>query len=106
MKNIGVFQIIIAVALLCSLTVTHSGHGIRLQQPFLFSNSRKDYISPQKPDTDSGRLVSRVDTLIQLSRPLKVLLVVEPSPFSYVSGYTNRFEEMLTNMREAGDEGM
>jgi sulfoquinovosyltransferase len=35
--------------------------------------------------------------------PLKVLLVVEPTPFSYVSGYANRFKEMLGNLKAAGD---
>lgn len=35
--------------------------------------------------------------------PLKVLLVVEPTPFNYVCGYANRFKEMLRNLRTAGD---
>ena len=25
----------------------------------------------------------------------KILLIVEPTPFTYISGYTNRFKEML-----------
>jgi sulfoquinovosyltransferase len=29
------------------------------------------------------------------SHPLKVLLLVEPNPFTYVSGYSNRFKETL-----------
>lgn len=35
---------------------------------------------------------------------MKVLLLVEPTPFNYVSGYANRFKEMLGYMKEAGDE--
>jgi sulfoquinovosyltransferase len=36
--------------------------------------------------------------------PLKVLLLVEPTPFNYVSGYANRFKEMLRHLKRAGDE--
>lgn len=36
--------------------------------------------------------------------PRKVCLMVEPTPFTHVSGYSNRFKEMLKFMREAGDE--
>ena len=36
--------------------------------------------------------------------PLKVLLMVEPTPFNYVSGYANRFKEMLKFLRQAGDD--
>ena len=36
--------------------------------------------------------------------PMKVGLLVEPTPFGYVSGYKNRFEEMLKFMKKAGDK--
>ena len=36
--------------------------------------------------------------------PLKVLVLVEPTPFNYVCGYANRFKEMLSFLRKAGDE--
>ncbi|KAJ1439355.1 hypothetical protein B484DRAFT_323599 [Ochromonadaceae sp. CCMP2298] len=35
---------------------------------------------------------------------MKVLLLVEPTPFNYVSGYANRFKEMLKYLKNAGDE--
>jgi sulfoquinovosyltransferase len=34
----------------------------------------------------------------------RVLLVVEPTPFTYISGYANRFKEMLKHLKDAGDE--
>lgn len=37
-------------------------------------------------------------------KPLKVLLIVEPTPFNYVSGYANRFKEMLRYLKQGGDE--
>lgn len=42
--------------------------------------------------------------LLDAKPPMKVLLLVEPTPFNYVSGYANRFKEMLGYMRQAGDE--
>lgn len=35
--------------------------------------------------------------------PLKVLLMVEPTPFNYVSGYANRFKETLRHLHKYGD---
>ena len=36
--------------------------------------------------------------------PRKVLLMVEPTPFTHVSGYSNRFKEMLKFLSKAGDD--
>lgn len=36
--------------------------------------------------------------------PKKILLMVEPTPFTHVSGYANRFKEMLKFLSKAGDE--
>ena len=36
--------------------------------------------------------------------PRKVFLMVEPTPFTHVSGYANRFNEMLKYLSKAGDE--
>ncbi|XP_022743278.1 sulfoquinovosyl transferase SQD2-like isoform X1 [Durio zibethinus] len=40
------------------------------------------------------------------SRPRRIALFVEPSPFSYVSGYKNRFQNFIRYLREMGDEVM
>ena len=37
-------------------------------------------------------------------KPLKIALLVEPTPFNYVSGYSNRFKEMLKFLHKAGDQ--
>ena len=34
----------------------------------------------------------------------KVALLVEPTPFTHVSGYANRFKEMLKHLENVGDE--
>jgi len=36
--------------------------------------------------------------------PRKICLMVEPTPFTHVSGYANRFKEMLKFMQKAGDK--
>ena len=36
--------------------------------------------------------------------PLNVGLMVEPTPFTHVSGYSNRYKEMLTYLKKAGDK--
>eukprot|EP00904_Undaria_pinnatifida_P010657 jgi/Undpi1/6721/HiC_scaffold_20.g09200.m1 len=36
--------------------------------------------------------------------PMKVALLVEPTPFTHISGYSNRFREMLKFLKKAGDE--
>ena len=41
--------------------------------------------------------------LLQSQPPRKVCLMVEPTPFTYVSGYANRFKEMLKFLKYAGD---
>ncbi|KAL0316382.1 UNVERIFIED_CONTAM: Sulfoquinovosyl transferase SQD2 [Sesamum radiatum] len=40
------------------------------------------------------------------SSPRRIALFVEPSPFSYVSGYKNRFQNFIKYLREMGDEVM
>ncbi|XP_059667937.1 sulfoquinovosyl transferase SQD2 [Cornus florida] len=40
------------------------------------------------------------------SKPRRIALFVEPSPFSYVSGYKNRFQNFIRYLREMGDEVM
>lgn len=40
---------------------------------------------------------------LDATKPKRVLLCVEPTPFNYISGYANRFKEMLNYMKKAGD---
>jgi sulfoquinovosyltransferase len=37
-------------------------------------------------------------------KPRRVVLFVEPSPFSYISGYKNRYQYFIRYLRELGDE--
>ncbi|KAL4587271.1 hypothetical protein LXL04_000139 [Taraxacum kok-saghyz] len=48
---------------------------------------------------------SQVESEI-VTRPRRIALFVEPSPFAYVSGYKNRFQNFIKYLREMGDEVM
>lgn len=56
--------------------------------------------------TTSGNDGSIVDVVPPLRRspPRNVALLVEPTPFTHVSGYANRFNEMLRYLAKAGDD--
>ncbi|GMI01086.1 hypothetical protein TrST_g9322 [Triparma strigata] len=42
--------------------------------------------------------------LLSQNPPMKIALLVEPTPFNYVSGYSNRYNEMLRYIKQAGDD--
>ncbi len=55
------------------------------------------------PVSDYSSLRSRL-LLDNPQAPIKVLLIVEPTPFGYTSGYSNRFKEMLQHIKDCGDD--
>lgn len=52
--------------------------------------------------SDMGQTAEDIPLLTQHPRR-KVALLVEPTPFTHVSGYSNRFKEMLRYLKEGGD---
>lgn len=60
-----------------------------------------------EPST-SGRAASEAHGAESLmgagDKPKKICLFVEPSPFSHVSGMKNRFQSLIKNLRQEGDE--
>uniref|UniRef100_A0A0E0LG15 Glycosyltransferase subfamily 4-like N-terminal domain-containing protein n=1 Tax=Oryza punctata TaxID=4537 RepID=A0A0E0LG15_ORYPU len=68
----------------------------RLPQKPLCLPSESD---PADTDADASSASSSLD-----SRPRRIALFVEPSPFAYVSGYKNRFQNFIKYLREMGDE--
>ncbi|KAL9250470.1 Sulfoquinovosyl transferase SQD2-like protein [Drosera capensis] len=53
-------------------------------------------------EEEEGPILEEIET----SRPRRIALFVEPSPFAYVSGYKNRFQNFIKYLREMGDEVM
>jgi hypothetical protein len=68
----------------------------------------------ENPQTASTRSVQSSTALqmaaasdvppLKRNPPRRICLMVEPTPFTHVSGYANRFKEMLKFMQKAGDE--
>ncbi|WOL14960.1 sulfoquinovosyl transferase SQD2 [Canna indica] len=52
-----------------------------------------DEVAPPVAEDDEGS-----------SKPRRIALFVEPSPFAYISGYKNRFQNFIKHLREMGDE--
>lgn len=51
------------------------------------------------------RNVAAISTAGQFT-PSKVAIFVEPSPFSHISGMKNRFESLIKNLKDQGDDVM
>lgn len=60
--------------------------------------------SPDPSSHEDGDDWSETDPLHVISASKRILLMVEPSPFTYICGYANRFNEMLRFLSRAGDE--
>lgn len=62
----------------------------------------------EAPDNTAAPLLVRVEADVAdaewSSRPHRIALFVEPSPFAYISGYKNRFQNFIKHLREMGDE--
>lgn len=56
-------------------------------------------MSPMTYNSDSANAPP-----LKRNPPRKICLMVEPTPFTHVSGYSNRFKEMLRYLSKAGDE--
>lgn len=88
-------NLIITLLLLSTLCVVHSlffAKNVRVRKTFDVKQSV------------SSDVESKPVPPLCTEPPLKILLLVEPTPFNYVSGYANRFKEMLKFLSIAGDE--
>lgn len=92
--------LLIAELALCWMAVTDAFHV----SSTTFSGT-KVYAPMTKLSTSSSLQMNAGNDAPPLNRnpPRKVLLMVEPTPFTHVSGYANRFKEMLKFLRKAGD---
>jgi sulfoquinovosyltransferase len=54
--------------------------------------------------TCSADRVGDGDLSSESIKPMRILLIVEPTPFNYISGYANRFQETLRAFRKLTDD--
>jgi hypothetical protein len=60
------------------------------------NNNKNSPAAPFDPNSDTAPPLKR-------NPPRRICLMVEPTPFTHVSGYANRFKEMLKFLQKAGD---
>ncbi|KAI4324462.1 hypothetical protein MLD38_029951 [Melastoma candidum] len=79
--------------------------GIARRRMTFFAENRKEKVEDgaEEEEEESAPLVFDSENS---SRPRRIVLFVEPSPFAYVSGYKNRFQNFIRYLREMGDEVM
>ncbi len=51
----------------------------------------------------TNKMIS-ISRLNQFSPPRKIAMIIEPTPFTHISGYGNRFRYLLQNLARAGDD--
>lgn len=91
------------------ITTTSNKRGTRFKgkafrgRPFLAASNNMTIIEYRDDEEENPPplLESEMN-----SRPRRIALFIEPSPFSYVSGYKNRFQNFIKYLREMGDEVM
>ncbi|KAG6596357.1 Sulfoquinovosyl transferase SQD2, partial [Cucurbita argyrosperma subsp. sororia] len=62
-------------------------------------------IAEVRPEDGEDDIPPLLDPEIN-SKPRRIALFIEPSPFAYVSGYKNRFQNFIRYLLEMGDEVM
>eukprot|EP00594_Rhizosolenia_setigera_P019975 CAMPEP_0178978168 /NCGR_PEP_ID=MMETSP0789-20121207/24976_1 /TAXON_ID=3005 /ORGANISM="Rhizosolenia setigera, Strain CCMP 1694" /LENGTH=508 /DNA_ID=CAMNT_0020667811 /DNA_START=226 /DNA_END=1752 /DNA_ORIENTATION=- len=61
-------------------------------------------VSASNAGTDYSSFESTDAPPLNRAPPRKIALIVEPTPFTHVSGYSNRFKEMLRYLKKADDK--
>lgn len=86
------------ILLACSLSVV-----LGFQGPTAGSTGANTAVPPMDSSTalDNAKLTN---PLKKKKKPKRICLMVEPTPFTHVSGYANRFKEMLKFLNKAGDQ--
>ena len=73
------------------------------EQSSVSSLSSSSSSSSSSSNTNTGTSVPTPPPL-RRNPPRKICLMIEPTPFTHVSGYANRFQEMLKFLRKANDQ--
>lgn len=78
-------------------------NGDKLEDPSSFSTTSKSVVGMSSSSNSDGSPALTFPPLKE-SPPRKICLMVEPTPFTHISGYSNRFNYMLKFLKEAGDD--
>jgi len=90
-----------------SYSIAHSFQRNRLQRfggiGKVNAISSTASVETEQSGSKSEVILKRKIPPLDAEPPLRVLVLVEPTPFTYISGYANRFKEMLRYLKDAGD---
>jgi len=84
--HLGLIALIVVTAVSAFSSSNHR-HGIPRAQLKMSSTKSSDVVIPP----------------LRRTKPRKIALFIEPTPFTYVCGYSNRFKELLRFLSKAGD---
>ncbi|XP_043702416.1 sulfoquinovosyl transferase SQD2-like [Telopea speciosissima] len=107
-SHLPVSAIISSCRLLCKqrhllrFTEANRGTGKRSAAPLSVKNMAITEIREEEEE-EAPPLLEEIEGAF---KPRRIALFVEPSPFAYVSGYKNRFQNFIKYLREMGDEVM
>ena len=54
--------------------------------------------------SNTAEVEDPIPQCLAIPNPLRVCLMVEPSPFTFVSGYANRFQELLRHLKVSKEQ--
>ncbi len=87
--------------LLCIIHYHVSNWGAKVRQRFL--RLRKEENNTTNSDANNKK-ISTSSLNHRFSPPRKIAMIIEPTPFTHISGYGNRFRYLLKNLARAGDD--
>jgi len=124
--NLAAFALLFGVVFTCSSAFSPAARMVVMPQtstssrfgesPAPASSSTNPASTFKNNDRSSQTSLSHTGTTLKYSSggsdvpplrrspPRKICLMVEPTPFTHVSGYANRFKEMLKFLAKAGDD--
>ena len=74
---------------------------------WLYASGSNAFTAPQNTRVASPLFQTAQSSdapILKRNPPRRIALLVEPTPFTHVSGYANRFKEMLKFLSKAGDK--
>lgn len=80
----------------------HLGGGVRARRASALRATTTVPPPATSPSADDDDVAAMLP--LDAAEPMRVGLIVEPTPFTHISGYANRFNEMLRFLRRAGDD--
>ena len=94
--------LVVACVATCDAFSANTPAGL-VARSSLHSRRSQLYMSAAASPTGGAAAASDDAPPLRRTPPRKIALFIEPTPFTHVSGYSNRFKELLRYLKKAGD---